>query len=46
VISWGVALVSFTAENQRLKVSALTCGFKAATSFVHNWAFFSSMATC
>ena len=32
-----VAPVSFTAENQRLKVSALTCGFNAADNFVHNW---------
>jgi hypothetical protein len=31
-VSW-VAPTSFTAENHRLKVSGLTCGFSAVASF-------------
>jgi hypothetical protein len=31
-----VAPINSTAENQRLNVSALTCGFKAADNRCHN----------
>ena len=43
VISSSVAPVNFTAENQRLKVSALTWGLRAAASFAQSWEHFSSM---
>ena len=38
-----VALTSCTAENQRLNVSALTCGLRAADTFCHSCEHFSSM---
>ena len=41
-----VASINSTAENQRLKVSALTCGFSAAASFCHSSLHFSFIETC
>src|ERR1700681_4132423 len=38
-----VAPTNSTAENQRLKVSGLTCGFNAADNFCQSWVHFSSI---